>query len=155
MKDRTAAVLGSGIVPSNAVQELKRWGAPIPESIPQYSFSDALDHIREAVEGYGGVELKQTDLDVLRQFPEKKMGGRLFYTDAGKTKFTEVEFMVNSLGNYLIPWTEEDISDFMLDEGTYLKPTGQPRVYFMDVTDIYYGDRKLFMSCRPVEEAHG
>ncbi len=60
--------------------------------------------------------------------------------------------LFDTIGNYILPWRDESIEDIMLDPDTYLKPAGAPRVYFLNVQELYYGDRKVFMICSP---AHG
>ena len=148
--ERTKSILMAGIVPDETVTEISRWGEPLPEVEVVNDRAAVLEMIREAVEGPKPVEIRQTVLDALRLFEHRKESGRLYYADRGKTKFTDVDFMVDSVGNYIIPWVAENITDFMLDPDTYLKPTGSPRVFFMDVDEAFYGEKKMFLVCKPL-----
>lgn len=155
--ERKLAVLRAGIVPVTTVNELARWGMQVPETVPVVEDrKEVLAGIREAIESRKTVAIRQTDLDALNIYAEDPKEGRLYYTvpdsskpGARKTTFVDVTYAVTPAGDYLIPWTDEDIFDLMLDPGTYLKPAGDPRVYFAEISELYYGEEKAFMSCRP------
>jgi hypothetical protein len=152
-----AAVLQAGIVPETMLKELERWGLSVPPTIIEENQRLALENIREALESRELVEVRITDLDALRSYHERSRTGRLYFgahrNGTKKTPtFVEVTFVRTAAGDYLIPWTHEDIYDLMLDDTTYLKPVGEPRVYFSDVSELYYGRRKFFMVCRPAPE---
>jgi hypothetical protein len=148
MKDATTAVLKAGLVPDDTVQEISRWNNNIPEVEKSNDIDAAMEGLTEAIEGEQALELRETDLDVLHKFFDNKQVGRLYYSDRGKTSFTEVEYMVDSKGDYVIPWTDSDnIVDFMIDQDTYLKPKGEERIYFVDAREIFYGDKKVFVVC--------
>lgn len=154
------AVLKAGIVPKTVLPELERWGMQLPEKVVvETDRSRALENIREAVESHETVELRTTDLDALQTYRKNQRPGRLYYSipdhskadpRARKTTFIDITYAVTPAGNYIIPWTDEDIYDLMLDEGTYLKPAREERVYFSNVSDLYYGEQKAFMVCTPV-----
>lgn len=153
------AVLKAGIVPEGAVKEFTRWGLEVPEDVPvEPDRRAALAGIREAIEGPETVALRITHLDALHDYEKNAQAGRLYYSLRGgrgnlkRTTFVDITFCRNAVGNYLIPWTDEDIYDLMLDENTYLKPMGGERVYFSDVAYLYYGEQKTFMVCIPVTE---
>src|SRR3972149_9001320 len=126
------AVLKAGIVPETVLPELERWGMQLPEDVEvETDRSEALANIRESVESIETVEVRMTDLDAVKDYGKNSMPGRLYYSGpdspksdprARKTTFVDVTYAVTAIGNYLIPWTEEDIYDLMLDDGTYLKP---------------------------------
>jgi hypothetical protein len=156
------AVLKAGIVPDTVLPELERWGMDLPTEVEvETDRQRALENIRESLESPETVELRVTDLDALRDYKKNARPGRLYYSipdhskadpRARKTTFVDVTYAVTTIGNYLIPWTDEDIYDLMLDEGTYLKPAAQERVYFSNVADLYYGEQKAFMVCTPVTQ---
>lgn len=158
--DMKIAVLKAGIVPKETIPELERWGLQIPEGVEiEDDLRNVLDNIRESVESRKTVEFRMTELDAYRDYAAGVAVGRLYYavpdnsipgTRKSKTTFIEVSYARTTAGVYLIPWTGEDIYDIMLDEGTYLKPVGDERVHFSDVSDLYYGEQKTFMVCTPV-----
>jgi hypothetical protein len=154
--ERRLAVLRAGIVPSEQLSELSRWnGFEVPTTVKlEPDRRQALDDIREAIESKETVELRATDLDALRYYEANQQSARLYYSVpvAGgerKTTFVNVQYAKAPIGNYMIPWTDEDIFDLMLDEHTYLKPDGAPRVYMSNITELFYGENKAFMLCTP------
>ena len=149
--EKTLSILKAGIVPEGVVQEVSRWGGDLPVVTPVDDPREALELIREAVEGPDAVEIRQTDLDALNTWQTNKTKGRLYFTEGlkGKTTFVEVEYACDKPGNYLIPWRDDDISELMLDHSTYLKPMGGGRVHFMDVKSLHFGENKVFMSAVP------
>ena len=148
--ERTKAILKAGIVSPDTVQELSRWGSDLPEVVPERDAEAALDNIREAVEGPETVEIRQTDLDVLRAYEAGRTRGRLYFANGTSTTFVEVDYAQDRLGNYIIPWRDsDDISGLMLEPTTYLKPTGQDGVHFMDVRELHMGENKVFILATP------
>lgn len=156
------AVLKAGIIPEQTVSELERWGMDVPEGIQvEPDLDRALDGIREAVESKETVEIRMTHLDGLKVYELGQRMGRLYYvipdnSSIGvrktKTTFVKVTYAITPSGDYLIPWTSDDVFDLMLDPGTYLKPAEAPRVRFIDVDSLFYGEQKTFMICRPSTE---
>lgn len=155
--ERKIAVLKAGIVPSTSVNELSRWGGlTVPEDVPvEPNRKLALENIREAIESKDTVELRMTDLDAFKFYEANQKSGRLYYSLRGapgtpkRTTFVDVTYAKTPIGNYMIPWTDGETFDLILDEGTYLKPASLPRVHFGDVTELYYGEKKAFMVCMP------
>lgn len=153
------AVLQAGIVPQQTLPELERWGLQLPEEARvEPNLRRALEDIRESVESKETVEFRMTYLDALTTYEQNQQTGRLYYAipdnstpgvRKNKTTFVNVTYAVMPSGDYLIPWTDEDISDLIVDEGTYLKLMGGDRVHFRDVGSNFYGEQKAFMVCRP------
>lgn len=153
---RRIAVLKAGIVPPTMVAELTHWGNhETPELVIETDLRRALSEIREAVESHDTVALRVTDLDALKFYEENRQVGRLYYSLRGgpaalrNATFINISYAKTREGNYLIPWTDEDIFDLMLDEGTYLKPAGGARIHFANIDELYYGGNKAFMVCTP------
>jgi hypothetical protein len=162
--ERKIAVLRAGFVPDETVNELSRWGGfSIPDEMEiETNRRLALENIREATESRETVEVRMTDLDALKFYEEHQRLGRLYYSiSAGepgdprrkRTTFVDVTYAKTPIGNYIIPWTDQDsdIFDLMLDEGTYLKPAGETRVHFANVDELYFGEQKAFMICTPTK----
>lgn len=157
------AVLKAGIVPTTVLPELSRWGMDLPETVEvEPDRQTALAEIRESIESSETVVVRETDLDALKNYDKDCARGRLYYSvpdyskpteqRARKTTFVDVTYAKTTIGNYLIPWTDEDTFDLMLDEGTYLKPAGEERVHFDNVSELFYGEQKAFMICTPVRK---
>jgi hypothetical protein len=152
------AVLRADIVPGEMVNELTRWGnLEVPEKIElEQDLREALADIREAVESHDTVAVRMTDLNAIKLYEENQRSGRLYYSTGGpspRTTFVDVTYAKTPIGNYIIPWTDQDsdIFDLMMDEGTYLKPAGETRVHFANVDELYFGEQKAFMICTPTK----
>lgn len=153
------AVLKADIIPKENLVELERWGLQLPEDVrPEPNLRRALEGIRESVESKETVEFRLTYLDALSVYEDGQKTGRLYFSapdnsQIGKKKtkitFVNVTYAVLPSGAYLIPWTDEDIHDLIMDRETYLKLQGGDRVYFSDVSNQFYGEHKAFMVCRP------
>lgn len=161
-ENRKIAVLKAGIVPEETMRELTRWGMEVPEDLTlEKDRRSAVEGIREAIESYETVELRTTQLDAIRHYEKHNKPGRLYYAIrkivngqwVKSTTFANVSYALTLDGQYLIPWTSEDISDLMLDENTYLKPANGERVYFSNIAPLHYGERCSFMSCTPAESS--
>jgi hypothetical protein len=157
----TKAVVEAGIVGGDALAQLQRWLQPgLPLDVPDggeplVSAAAVAQKIMEAVESEEAVEIKATDLDIVRQYLSARRKARLHVPnpeDPGKTVGIQVEYCRTRLGEVVIPWTSESINDTLLDERTYLKPVGEDRIYFADVRELFYGDHKAFMVCEPAKE---
>lgn len=150
---RAEAMLKTGIIPGMAVSELARWGVELPQQVPvETDPEEALEGIREAIESPETVAMRTTDMDALRFYKENEKMGRLYYASANGTTFVDVSYAKNQFNQYLIPWNDEDIYALMLDPDTYLKPKGEERIYFSDVHELYYGEKKAFMVCIPLDK---
>lgn len=156
---RREVMLRAGIIPEESVQEFARWSGNDLEKVsvePETNLKRALADIREAIEGKEMVEIRTTDLDAIRFYGENQKPGRLYYSvpsgTTRKTTFVNVHYAKTPIGNYMIPWRSENIFDLILDEGTYLKPDGEPRVHFAHVTELFYNEHKAFMVCVPLKE---
>ena len=153
------AILKADISPHETLKVLERFGVEIPEGIrPETNLRRALDGIRESVESKETVEFRLTHLDALSIYESGQQSGRLYYSVPDNSKFGEkkttttfvrVTYAIMPSGDYLIPWTDEDIHDLIVAPGTYLKPANGERVYFGDVSSHFYGEQKAFMVCYP------
>jgi hypothetical protein len=160
-KPLTQAVLESGLVDSDTLTQLVRWRMLSADEVEDYAKNLAntpdsiVQKIHTALDSGDAVEVRDTDPDVIAHFLQTRRKAKLHVPNPdaeGKTLGIPVEYSVNKMGEYLIPWTSEGIRDLMLDELTYIKPVGEPRVYFADVRELFYGDHKAFMVCTPAEK---
>ena len=151
-----------GVVDPQMLAELRRWGFPIPEAkTPAASISDAdaaVQALREVIESEEAVAIKQTDMDILKQYTSSMKKGRLHLTvkDLRGEEINRGNFEVTfgrayPSGDYIIPWDNESIEEFMLDGDTYLQD-GKRRIRFNTVRELFFGDTKAFMICAPVKD---
>jgi hypothetical protein len=157
-KAMAKAIVESGIVDEDALLQLKRWGYItdlVPGADPIQSSVALAERIVAALEGEEEVELRSTDLDIIRDYLAHRRRGKLHVPspeEAGKTVGMAIEYCWTRMGDVVIPWTSEAINDLLLNENTYLKPTGEARIYFADVRELFYDDHKAFVVCTPHRE---
>ena len=155
-KPVTKAVLETGIVDEASLKQLRKWGMLDDDAQPLdfdgQSSEAIVERIREAVESGDAVQIRDTDLDAARQFLGSRQKGKLHLPspeDDEKTVPLTVEFCILKLGEYLLPWSSEGVQTLLTNRRTYLKPVGKPRVYFEDVRELFFGDKKAFVVCTP------
>lgn len=152
---QTRAVLESGIVPESDLAQLQRWKLlPHDLQVPVKGLTadEILSKIREANNSVEAVEIRSTDLDILKEYMKGKVQGRLHLADDSGPSSIKVDYAVLPSGNIVIPWQDENIADIMLSPETYLKPVGAKRIYFSDVDDLFFGEHKAFMVCTPAKD---
>lgn len=152
----TTAILEAGLVGEDVLAEMKRWGVQFDwNGVTVDDLPKVLEKIRDALESEDTVELRGTDLDILGLYLVSKVPGRLILPDSktGRTHSLAVEYCVTTLGEYVIPWTSEDIRDLLLDPKTYLRLAKQPgqdkptKITFSDTRELFFGNRKAFVVC--------
>lgn len=156
-KPITIAVLETGIVPKEMLAEMQRWGFPVTfveKPVKPLQTSDqVIDTLRQAIEGDDTVQIRDTDLDALAHYLKGPLSGKLYiYTpDSDSVDNVAVTYTVLPNGRYVIPWTEESISDWLTYPKSYLK-IGNKKVYFDDVEELFFGGVKAFLSARARSE---
>jgi len=154
-KPVTVAMLGTGLIPKEMLVEMQHWGLPvkfmeIPSAVLETP-EQVIDYIRQAVEGDDAVKIRDTDLDVLAHYLKDQRSGKLYVYDpeSDSTASTAVIYSVLPSGRYVIPWTEESISDLLTYPRSYLK-VGADKVRFDDVEELFFGGVKAFISARVI-----
>ncbi len=159
MKPLAIAVIRSGIISKDSLAQFAKWGMPVHVISEEDIIDDTdvlLSMIKEALDGPDQVALRDTDLDILKLWLDvnRQRKGKLIVAD-GKDKATRtIIYCLSPLGEYIIPWTSEDISFMMLNPESYLviedEEGNKSKVYFAEVREIYIGAHKSFMACMPV-----
>lgn len=148
----TQAMIDSGLIDSANIAQLKKWGLLSGEGEPIEVLSSPnaiVDRIRAVLES--AVEMRDTDLDVIKLYIQKREKGKLHLPPETGTKTVpiSIEYCKTKMGEYVIPWTSEDISDLLLDPRTYLKTADKKHIRFVDIRELYYDDVKSFIVCAP------
>jgi hypothetical protein len=157
-KPVTIAILRSGLVPNEVLDEMKRWGLPVcfaDETKPVLKTAkEVVECIREAIEDDATVKIRDTDLDVLSVYLNEHDQGHLVVFDpvVNKAKRVSCTYALLPNGRYVIPWTAEYIGDVLTDPKSYLRDLQGKHIHFDDVEELFFGGRKAFMSARPVQE---
>lgn len=153
----TEAILRAGLVTENQLAEMKRWKSPSidPEATVEElkPLEEAAELVADALQSEGYVLMRETDLEVVRQYIETSRRGSL-YVLAGDGPGEQTEFEVTygktSIGEYILAWRSESIKDLMTNGLTFLMD-GPTQVFFKDVRELFFGKEKTFMVCVPAE----
>lgn len=150
MTDLTKAVALSGALDEGQLQELNKWRLPIeiPSDEPFESPEDAVAAIESALEGENQVEVRTTDLDVLKQYLRTQRKGKLHLATEAESGTWDVTFGITTLGQYIVPWRTDSISEILMNGESHLLD-GRRKVYISDVQDLYFGETKVFIVCTP------
>lgn len=161
MSDLAKAIAMSGALDQDMLRELVRWRLPgvvVPNDGSFKTPEEAIEAIEEAVTSANQVEVRVTDLDILKHFLLSRKDGKLHLVTENGTKGTwPVTFgTITRLGQqlYIIPWNSDTIEGMMTNGESYLLD-GKVKIYFGEVTDLYFGEQKAFMLCTPIREGNG
>ena len=156
MNPLTSAVLRTGLVDPEVLQELRRWGVFIEDVPPAkvQSAEEVSDKIQEALESEELVLVRETDLSVLDEYLQSaKVTTLRVVFDDGEQREGEFHVTVGrtKLGEYVIPWMSTSIIDVLTNGLTHLWD-GSRAIYFSQVRELFFGKTKAFMICVPFPE---
>jgi hypothetical protein len=137
----------AGLVEKDTVAELQRWGSPIavPPPGPEVPVEIAPVLIERAMQEQDFVQVRETDLEVLKQYLSTQEVGVLKLEDIrGNTERVDVMFGKTPHGEYIIPWIDEKITDLYSEHLVSLHVDDFGWVLLKDPRELYYGDRKVF-----------
>lgn len=147
----------SGALDEGMLKEFSKWKLPIvvPDDDPYDSPEEAIEAIEEALTSAGQVEVRATDLDVLKQFLRTQRNGKLHLVTSKEKTTVQATFGVTAMGEYIIPWRGDSIVDMLTNGESHLLD-GKRKVFISDVQELYFGDTKVFILCTPIKEKkHG
>lgn len=153
----TAAVLKAGLISPEQLREMKRISPVIDRTAEVSSPVDlelAAKIVEDALESEQYVIVRETDLEAVRQYVETATTGILHLEADDKSTDLEVTYGRTPIGEFIIAWKSEGIAEMMTNGLTYLVVPGGPgpgllRVFFQDVRELFFGEQKAFMVCRP------
>jgi hypothetical protein len=158
MTGLASAVAQSGALDEGMLRELAKWRLPLelPDSAatPFETPEEAVDAIEEAVESRAAVEVRATDLDVLKQYLATATKGKLHIVTQLENGTFPVTYGLTKFGDYIIPWQADSLVEFLTNGESYLQAKGG-KVYFSTVQELYFGERKVFIQCTPHRETNG
>lgn len=158
MTGLSAAIAQSGALDEGMLRELAKWRLPL--ALPDASEElfetpeEAVEAIEEAVESKAAVEVRATDLDVLKQYVSTATKGKLHVVTQVESGTFPVTYGRTKFGDYIIPWQADSLVEYLTNGESYLQAKGG-KVYFSIVQELYFGDRKVFIQCTPQEERNG
>jgi hypothetical protein len=154
MNTLSQAVLRTGLVDETMLNELRRFGAVVPEGEPAKPVepTEASRIIEEALQRHDLVLSRETDFDVLQQYFATEHAGRLFVVSGGGEGTPTADFDVSygrlRSGEYVFGWRSESIATLLCNGETYLLAE-EKKVFFKDARELFFGDFKVFVVCMP------
>lgn len=150
MSELTRVMAQSGALDSGMLSEFAKWKLPIevPDDDPLETAEDVVEAIEAAVESKEQVEIRATDLDVLRQYMRTQTKGKLHIATEHEKGSFPITYGVTKFGDYIIPWQSESLADYLTNGESHLM-AGGAQVYFSAVQELFFGERKVFILCTP------
>lgn len=152
MNELAKLMVRSGVLTEEQVAQFKKWGMAGLEGNgePLESAHEFMREVEMALQKEEMVLVRETDFSALHDYLKKQRQGTLFL-DTGETS-TEaaVSYTLAKTGEYLLPWNGENVADLLANGLTYLMTDQNERVSFYEVRELYYGDIKAFVVCRPL-----
>jgi hypothetical protein len=155
------AVIRSGLIPEDLIVQMNRWGVPLQVVEEKDIIRDPKEVallIEEALTERDMVELRTTDLDVLREFLEHQKIGRLIIYDPEtdqKGSFEVSYYLRTSAdpkGEVVFPWKSESITHLLVNDRSYLRTTEGTKYRFSEVRELFFGEHKAFVACKVSKE---
>lgn len=148
----------AGIVTKEMATEIACWGMPLDELLDldlgeaPKSTEEALDRIRQAIEDRDQVEIRATDLDIMRRYLENQEEGKLHLEDPVTEQKSNIKifFARTEMGQIIIPWRSETIEDLLLNPESYLR-VGDRKLFFGAIEELFFGKQKTFLLCTVAE----
>jgi hypothetical protein len=157
MNPLTEAVLKAGLVSPSMLREMKRISPvidPEAEAEEPKSLEEAVKLIDDALQSEQYVLVRETDLEVVRQYADTVRTTVLHVeVEDGTESDMDVTYGKTPLGEFIIAWKSESIRDMMTNGLTYLVENGT-HVFFKDVRELFFGEQKAFMVCVPSTVEH-
>lgn len=156
MTELSRAVALSGALDEDMLREFGKWRLPIevPDDAPFESPEEAITAIEEALESANQVEIRATDLDILKQFLRTQRNAKLHLVTSHESGTFDISIGVTTLGEYIIPWRKDGLVEVLTNGESHIID-GRRRIFLSGVQDLYFGDTKVFILCTPIRNANG
>lgn len=151
MRPLSEAIARSGALDRDMLQEIVHWKLPLelPDGKTAFtSVDEVVEALEDAIDSEDQVVSRYTELDVLQGYLTTKKRGKLHIVSDYESADLDTSFGRNKAGDYIIPWSSDSIEDMMTNGETFLKD-GNRKVFFSEVREVFYGDRKAFIVCAP------
>lgn len=163
MRPLSVAVVRSGLIPEDVLSEFKRWGLPVeivPEEKTLQTPEAVVNVIMDALESEDQVRTRDTDFDVLKRYidPRFQIQAKMNLDNGeGEKSTAKITVCKTRMGDFAIPYRGEAVAELLINGHTHLtyEEDGEKhKVTFVNVEEMYLGEQKVFMICKP-ERSHG
>ena len=145
--DVVKVVQQAGLVEKDTLEELRRWGSPVPSvpEGPEVPPEIIPSLIERALQQQDFVQVRETDLGVLQQYLSTQETGSLKVEDlVGRVAYADVVFGRTPQREYIVPWLDDKISEVLEDCVVSLHAPDEGWVPLINPRELYYGERKMF-----------
>lgn len=159
MNELAKLMVNSGVLNPTQIAEFQRWGTVQDNDLkmkdPPKDAQEFMLEVERVLQKEDMVLLRETDFAALTNYLKNQRQGVLYLDTGSASTEVNVAYTLSTSGEYLIPWMAEGISDLLVNGLTYLK-TADTRVFFSEVRELFYGETKAFVVCRPsqIESLH-
>jgi hypothetical protein len=157
MNELAKLMIQSGVLSKEQVSEFQRWGMHNLTEEAKFDLDKTQDaqaflkQIELALQKDEMVLVRETDFDALRNYLAHQHKGQLhLYTGDVKNDPIEVTYSISKTGEYLLPWGGENIVELLANGKTYLVTDDDKVEFFYEIRELFYGDVKAFVACRPL-----
>jgi hypothetical protein len=152
MSELAKLIVKSGILSESQLAEFQHWGRLTDAEVEASPMSAAefMQKVESALQQEDMVLVRETDFGALRSYLSNQKKGQL-HVQSGKTESEfEVVYSVLNTGEYLIPWAGENLVDLLINGESFLKAEDGKVEYFYEIRELFYGEIKAFVACRPM-----
>lgn len=156
MHDLTKIILTSGLIPKEQLAQFQRWGFLPPGPIPDMPVLDnpeqLVQRIEQALQNEELVVVRETDLESLNKYLSTMKPAILHVVLPNSIGDINVMYGLTELGEYILPWSADSLEDVMVNGETYLRDENGTRIFFSSARELFYGDVKAFIVCKPSQK---
>lgn len=157
MKPMAKTIVELGLVDPGVLEQVRRWGYPVGSAVfggcgQQVSDADdVVSRLREALESKSQVEVRESDLDLTRQYLREQRAGKLLVKTEGRTAVINVTFYKTVFGEYAMPWGAVQRHMNELLTGAARLRVGGESVPLHGARVVHLGDEPAFVVCSSLE----
>ena len=159
-----AVLLRHKLIPASVVEQCVRWGLPMPaelseeenefSAVVEPTLDAVLAELYEASEEPGREFGKDTSLGAVREYLSTMELMKVHLVEKGVEVVTPTIVGRTGVGEFLIPWKSDSITELLTNGDTYLERGDGSRVYLGAIREFYYGAQKSFL-CGTVSKTEG
>lgn len=153
MKQLARIVTQSGLVSKDMLDEFRRWGVLEEDLVKSKEVPDTPEKLirllAEALEEEHMVIIKETDVDALQAYLRTMTPGYMHLVDGSQSAHFAVTYGKLPSGEYLLPWRSDSVEELLTNTKTYLLDHDHMRIYFGEVRELFFGETKSFVACKP------
>jgi len=153
MKSLARISIQAGLVSPDMLAEFRRWGFVDEGTVKSEEVPDTpeklLHLLNAALEEEHMVIMKETDVDALKAYLDSMAPGHLHLVEGDRSAHFPVTYGKLPSGEYLLPYRSDNVEELLTNTKTYLLDRDQMRVYFSEVRELFFGETKSFVACKP------